>query len=36
MYGGEYMKHYKNRELEAKIHTFLSRKYGQYPELAVL
>jgi len=33
MYGGRYMKRYTGEELNVKIHTFLYRKFEQYPEL---
>jgi hypothetical protein len=34
MEGIKGMKHYNNQELDAKIHTFLSKKMQKYPELA--
>lgn len=33
MYGGRYMKRYEGRELNAKINTFLNKKFEKYPEL---
>lgn len=35
MYGGKYVKHYTNEELDTKIHTFLNKKFEKYPELTL-
>lgn len=29
------MKQYSNEELDAKIHTFLNKKFDKYPDLAL-
>lgn len=33
MYGGVYMKHYSDEELNRKINKFLTKKFEEYPEI---